>query len=264
MADGNREIDRRGFLADGVRVAGAIGLGGVAGLLVARKSQAEEYLWQIDPDKCIACDKCQTQCVLDPSAARAVQCYPLCGYCDVCTGYFPISDFQLNTAAENQLCPTGALVRTFIEEQAGVRYFEYNIDIQRRFIEEQAGVRRVEYTIADEAKCIGCAKCVKGCALMNGSLYMQVRHNLCVGCNECAIAVACPAQAFCRVPASRPVLLKRKAREALQSKVRQLSDQIAREPSKDKAGGLEASKQKMQELLSKDAREILGQRTPAG
>jgi electron transport complex protein RnfB len=264
MADSNREIDRRGFLGDGVRIAGAIGLVGVAGLRAAWKGQPRDYLWQIDPDKCIACDKCQTQCVLDPSAAKAVQCYSLCGYCDVCTGYFPTADFELNTAAENQLGPTGAIKREFIEEQAGVRYFEYNIDIKRRLIEEQAGVQYVEYTINDEEKCIGCAKCVKGCALMNGSLYMQVRHDLCVNCNECAIAIACPPQAFYRVPADRPVLLKRKAREALQSRARHLSDQIAPATSKDKARGLEASLEKVRELLGKDAREILGQRTSDG
>lgn len=243
MADGNRAIDRRGFLGDGVRIAGAVGLVGVAGLRVALKGRAEDTLWQIDPDKCIACDKCQTQCVLDPSAARAVQCYPLCGYCDVCTGYFPTSDFELNTDAKNQLCPTGALVRKFVEEQAGVRYFEYTIE---------------------EPLCIGCAKCVKGCELMNGSLYMQVRHDLCVNCNECAIAIACPAQAFYRVPASRPVLLKKKARETLQSRVRRLSDQLAGGPSKEKVRELEASKKKVQALLDKDARDVLDPRAQGG
>jgi len=243
MADRNREIDRRGFLGDGVRIAGAIGLVGVAGLRAALKGQPRDYLWQIDPDKCIACDKCRTQCVLDPSAAKAVQCYSLCGYCDVCTGYFPTADFELNTAAENQLCPTGAIQRAFIEEQAGVRYFEYTIT---------------------EPDCIGCAKCVKGCALMNGSLYMQVRHDLCVNCNECAIAIACPPQAFYRVPAGRPVLLKKKAREALESNARHLSDQIAREASQDKARELEASLEKVQKLLGRDARETLGERTPDG
>jgi len=50
---------------------------------------------------------------------------------------------------------------------------------------------------------------------MNGSLYLQVRHDVCVNCNECAIAVACPAQAFVRVPASSPNLLGKDAREAV-------------------------------------------------
>ena len=88
---------------------------------------------------------------------------------------------MLDTGAENQLCPTGAITRKYIEKQSGVRYFEYTID---------------------ERLCIACGKCVVGCRLMNGSLYLQVRHDRCLNCNECSIAVACPAQAFRRVPAA--------------------------------------------------------------
>ena len=42
----------------------------------------------------------------------------------------------------------------------------------------------------------------------NGSLFLQVRHDRCLNCNECAIGRACPAQAFRRVPAEQPYLLK--------------------------------------------------------
>jgi electron transport complex protein RnfB len=169
---------------------GALGLGGAAGLLAIRKGQAEDYVWQIDPDKCIACDKCQTLCVLEPSAVKAVQCFLMCGYCDVCTGYFPETDFERNTAAENQLCPTGAIQRAFIEDP----YYEYTID---------------------ESLCIGCGKCVKGCTTFgNGSLFLQVRHDRCLNCNECAIAAACPSGAFRRVPADQPYLLKDKEQKA--------------------------------------------------
>lgn len=192
MTDQNEPIDRRDFLGRGARAAGAVGFLGLTGLLAGRKAQADDLVWQIDPDVCIACTNCQTNCVLDVSAVKAVQCFLMCGYCDVCTGYFPTENYQLNTGAENHLCPTGAVVRRFIEMKAEVRYFEYTID---------------------ESLCIGCAKCVKGCALMNGSLYMQVRHDRCLNCNECAIAVACPPQAFRRVPASNPHLLKKRARE---------------------------------------------------
>jgi len=200
MCDEKKTIDRRGFMADSVRLAGVVGVGSVAGLLGSRKSQAEQYVWQLDPDKCIPCTKCQTECVLDESAVKCVQCFLMCGYCDVCTGYFPTENYELNTSAENHLCPTNAIKRTFIEEQAGVRYFEYTID---------------------EANCIGCGKCVEGCALMNGSLYLQVRHDRCVNCNECAIAVACPTQAFQRVPASAPNLFKKKAQELIQQRAQQ-------------------------------------------
>ncbi len=150
-------------------------------------------VWQLDPNRCIACGRCQTNCVLDLSAVKAVNCFALCGYCDICTGYFPTKDYVLDTGAENQLCPTGAISRKYIDKKGGVRYFEYTID---------------------EGLCIACGKCVVGCRLMNGSLFLQVRHDRCLNCNECSIAVACPAEAFRRVPAAAPRLLRREAQAA--------------------------------------------------
>jgi electron transport complex protein RnfB len=109
----------------------------------------------------------------------------MCGYCDLCTGYLEPEPTALDTGAENELCPNGALGRVFIEEP----YFEYNVD---------------------ESLCNGCGKCVKGCGIFgNGSLFLQVRHDRCLNCNECSIAVACPSQAFKRVPADEPYLLKK-------------------------------------------------------
>jgi electron transport complex protein RnfB len=159
-------------------------------------------VWQIDPDRCIACGRCQTNCVLDLSAVKAVNCFALCGYCDNCTGYFPTKDYVLDTGAENQLCPTGAITRKFIEKQSGVPYFEYTID---------------------ENLCIACGKCVVGCRLMNGSLSLQVRHDRCLNCNECSIAVGCPADAFRRVPATAPRLLRREAKAAEEALARKHS-----------------------------------------
>ena len=180
----NNTVDRRRFLGEGLRAAGAMGFGGLAVALVAKKGLAGDTVWQLDPYKCVACDRCATECVLDVSAVKCVHNFEMCGYCELCTGYFEPEPNALNSGAENQLCPTGAIVRKFIEEP----YHEYTID---------------------EHLCIGCGKCVKGCsAFGNGSLYMQVCHDLCVNCNECAIAAACPAEAFQRVPASKPYLLK--------------------------------------------------------
>ncbi|MBN1854143.1 MAG: 4Fe-4S binding protein [Pirellulales bacterium] len=190
MPNATQTKNRRGFLGDSMRVAGALATCSFFGYLAGRKGRNRELLWQIDPDKCMGCGNCATHCVLDISAVKAVQCFPMCGYCDICTGYFDVGYTELDTSAENQLCPTSAIVRTFIESKAGQRFYEYTID---------------------PAKCIGCAKCVKGCALMNGSLYMQVMHDRCLGCNECSIAVACPTEAFCRVPAEAPYLMKRQA-----------------------------------------------------
>ncbi|MBL7138671.1 MAG: 4Fe-4S binding protein, partial [Bacteroidales bacterium] len=72
-----------------------------------------------------------------------------------------------------------------------------------------------EYTI-DEELCIGCGKCVKGCnAFGNGSLQLQVRQNICNNCNECSIARNCPSDAYSRVPANTPYLLKGFGKEKL-------------------------------------------------
>ncbi len=193
-ADKNRQ-DRRQFLGGGVRTVGAMALAGFSGFLAGQSGKAEETVWQIDPDVCATCGNCATYCVLDESAVKAVQCFDLCAMCDPCPGYFDLGHRERTTAAENQLCPTGAVLRTFIAEQAGVPRFEYYIE---------------------EKDCIGCGKCVEGCAMMNGSLYLQVRHDRCVNCNQCAIAVACPSQAFRRVPASQPYLMKKKALAATQ------------------------------------------------
>jgi Na+-translocating ferredoxin:NAD+ oxidoreductase subunit B len=199
MSDANNTandgLDRRRFLSRGAWAVGALGVGGLGLGLAAGRAQERQYVWQLDPDKCISCGNCQTHCVLDESAVKAVQCFQLCGFCDICTGYFPTDQFELDTAAENHLCPTNAIRRRFVEEQAGVRYFEYTVD---------------------ESLCVGCGKCVKGCALMNGSLYLQVRHDRCLNCNECAIAVACPADAYRRVPADEPTILKEVARKAIE------------------------------------------------
>jgi Na+-translocating ferredoxin:NAD+ oxidoreductase subunit B len=210
MTDQPKKLDRRGFLDGGLRVAGLAGLGGFSLFLGTRRSRSEDFVWQIDPDTCIACANCQTHCVLDPSAVKAVQCFALCGYCDVCTGYFPTRDFVLDTGAENHLCPTGAVIRRFIEEKGGERFFEYTIE---------------------EPLCIGCGKCVEGCRLMNGSLYLQVRHDRCLNCSECAIAVACPTQAFRRVPAGSPYLLGEAMRRA--------EEALGRKRSAERPGGAE-------------------------
>ena len=165
---------------------GALLLTGVLGhrRLRLRRSWRDTTVWQLDPHKCAQCGRCATHCVLNPSAVKCVHAFPMCGYCKLCFGYFQPGASELTSAAENQTCPTGAIQRTFIEEP----YYQYTID---------------------ETLCIGCGKCVKGCGTFgNGSLHLQVRHDRCLNCNECAIARACPADAFRRVPADHPYLMK--------------------------------------------------------
>ncbi len=139
-------------------------------------------LWQLDPAKCIQCGRCATNCVLQLSAVKCVHRFEMCGYCKLCFGYFQPGAGQLTSAAENQICPTGAIRRKFVDDP----YYEYTID---------------------EPLCIGCGRCVKTCgAFGNGSLALQVRHDRCVNCNECSIARDCPSGAFRRVPADEPYL----------------------------------------------------------
>ncbi|MCP4903264.1 MAG: ferredoxin [bacterium] len=176
-------LNRRAFLKRGVKAATVLGLGGVAAFAGTR-SQAQDMVWQIDPSICEQCERCATHCVMATSAVKCVHAFDVCGYCALCGGYHSPDAKVQDTAAENQLCPTGALIRKYIEEP----FFEYTVD---------------------EALCIGCAKCVKGCsAFGNGSLYLQVRHDRCLNCNECAIARVCPSDAFVRLPIEQPYLLR--------------------------------------------------------
>jgi len=151
-----------------------------------RKSTAKgaTCFWQIDPTKCTFCGRCETGCVLPISAVKCVHAVKVCGYCDLCGGYYRTNVKELNTAAENLLCPTGAIQRKFVEEP----YFEYSIN---------------------ENLCNGCGKCAKGCnAFGNGSLYLQIKQELCKSCNECRIAKVCPADAIRRVSMNEAYHLK--------------------------------------------------------
>ena len=152
--------------------------------ILSRKTDAKGFVWQIDPYKCTSCEQCKTSCVLTPSAVKCVNAFPMCGYCDFCPGYLRQGAKTYDTAAENQLCPVGAIKRKFVEEP----YFEYTID---------------------EDLCDGCSKCVKGCYNFgNGSLYLQIMHNLCANCNECRIASNCPSNAISRVSENEPYIRK--------------------------------------------------------
>jgi len=155
-------------------------------VILTKKVSASGNVWQIDPHKCTQCGQCKTHCVLTPSSVKCVHAYVMCGYCDLCGGYLRQGVKTISTGAENQLCPTAAITRKFVEEP----YFEYTIN---------------------EDLCDGCGKCVKGCAdFGNGSLYLQINQDLCVNCNECAIARNCPSEAISRIPDDMQYLLKEK------------------------------------------------------
>jgi Na+-translocating ferredoxin:NAD+ oxidoreductase subunit B len=181
--ENKKKKNRREFIQSGARISLALALGGL-GVLAAEHAGKENYVWQIDPFKCTQCGRCATSCVMKPSASKCMHAFALCGYCDLCGGYLKPDANKQSTAAENQLCPTSAIKRRYIEEP----YFEY---------------------VIDKDLCIGCAKCVKGCTSFgNGSLHMQIMHDLCLNCNECSIARLCPSDAVSRVKASTPYKVK--------------------------------------------------------
>lgn len=178
-------ISRREFL----RKCGSVLAGGsilAAGGALATKANmsSSDLFWQIDPTKCTQCGRCETDCVLPVSAVKCFHANLVCGYCDLCGGYYRPSVKDLNTAAENMMCPTGAITRKFVEEP----YFEYTID---------------------ESLCNGCGKCVKGCTSFgNGSLFLQIQQDLCLNCNECKISRVCVSGAIQRVPYEMAYKLK--------------------------------------------------------
>ena len=108
MAETPPKITRREVVAQIARGAGLLAVGGVLGSLATR-GEARPMVWQIDPAKCTQCGKCATECVLAPSAAKCVHEHAMCGYCELCFGYFQDQRPDNSTAAENQRCPTGAI-----------------------------------------------------------------------------------------------------------------------------------------------------------
>ncbi|WP_347840244.1 hypothetical protein [uncultured Draconibacterium sp.] len=183
MENKNKAQSRRKFITNGVRASLLLSLGALS-VSALKKISGDGYVWQIDPFKCTQCGRCATECVLNPSAVKCIHAFDLCGYCDLCGGYLKPDANAQSTAAENQLCPTAAIERKFIEEP----YFEYHIA---------------------EDLCIGCGKCVAGCTSFgNGSMHLQIMHHICVNCNECAIARVCPSDAINRVKASEAYNVK--------------------------------------------------------
>jgi len=180
--ENKKNIERREFIRKGMQLSILAGLGVIAAGVLT-KSFTGKYVWQLDTKKCTQCGRCATSCIKKPSAVKCFHAYDMCGYCDLCGGFFKPGTQDLTTAAENQLCPTAAIKRKFIEEP----FFEYDID---------------------KELCIGCGKCVKGCGSFgNGSLQLQVDQHKCDNCNECAIARDCPSDAFLRVPVSEAYLM---------------------------------------------------------
>lgn len=186
----NQGITRRDLLRQTARGIAVAGLGASAFYLI-RKADGQ-LVWQLDPDKCVnsrlgavgvdVCGLCTTECVVSQSAVRAVNDFSKCGRCYICPAYYQVkSAVDEKGLPSEKLCPRDAIERKLIGE----------VD------PEDPANNFYEYVI-DETKCDGCGKCVMGCKEPAGlgSIRLSIRHNLCVDCNRCAIATACPKDAL--------------------------------------------------------------------
>jgi electron transport complex protein RnfB len=187
-ASEKKDVSRRDFMRLGGRLAAGGVLGGIAWRALAGTDPEFEleqpgvrYAWQIDPEKCSFCGKCASACVRQPSAVKAVNDQKKCSYCVICYGHISnkeIDSVKVETDG-HKVCPVDA-VRRHNYSGGPDGYFTYTIDHER---------------------CIGCGECAHAC---NGhgskSLFLIIRPDLCLGCNQCQIALECPENAITRLP----------------------------------------------------------------
>ena len=181
------KVSRRGFLVQGGRAVAVAALGATTYRLVAGRSADSDferpparYAWRIDPQKCTFCGKCEIACVRKPSAVKAVNDQKKCSNCVVCHGHLLDEDTpteKIDTEGR-KVCPYGAVSR----RNFGGDYYIYTID---------------------DSYCVGCGKCAKRCDDDGSqSMFLIIRPDLCLNCNQCNIALECPAGAIERIPLS--------------------------------------------------------------
>jgi len=191
------QITRRGAVANAARGAAAVALGGAAFHLV--RKAGGQIVWNVDAARCInsrlgetgveVCGLCTSECVVAQSAVRAVNEFSKCGRCSICPAYFNVtSAVNEKGLPSEKLCPRDAIERKPIGE-----------------VDPDDPANNFHEYVIDEVKCDGCGKCVMACKepLGLGSIRLRVRQNLCVDCNHCAIATACPKDAIQQMPAER-------------------------------------------------------------
>ncbi len=179
---------RRNHLKTAGNLLGLAALGGITARIFSKPSKDAEFIaqgrrfaWQIDPDRCKSCGLCATSCVRMPSAVKAVNDQKKCSNCVVCYGHIrdnKIASDKIDTDG-HKVCPVNAVKR---------KNFSGGVD--GMFLYEQ-----------DPLLCIACGQCTYRCNEYGSrSMFLVIRPDLCLGCNECSIAKACPNNAVERVP----------------------------------------------------------------
>ncbi|MFA5850353.1 MAG: 4Fe-4S binding protein [Bacteroidales bacterium] len=179
-------MDRRKFLVNFGRATCALAIGGVVYRVVSKQLNPEEagpltrYVWAIDPEKCNGCGACETACVRNPSAVKAVNDQKKCSYCVVCYGHISNKNIESDKIMTE-----------------GIRVCKYNAVKRENYSGGQDG--SFIYTI-DDKLCTACGKCVKNCNEKGTrSMFLIIRPDLCLACNSCNIAAKCPQKAIDRV-----------------------------------------------------------------
>lgn len=180
------KYNRRKFIIYACRAAFGVAIGTLVYRVTGSFLNDEQpgpvtrHAWQINTDKCTGCGLCKTLCVRTPSAAKAVNDQKKCSFCVVCYGHISNKNIDSDKImSEGKLvCPQDAVMR---KEQSGGKdgYFIYEID---------------------DDKCDGCCKCVEQCIKKGTkSMFMIIRPDLCINCNDCNIAAHCPEKAVDKV-----------------------------------------------------------------
>ena len=187
MSNKDEKLHRREFLVASGRVAAACALGGIAARVLMKGSDDADfdkpgtrYAWRINPENCVFCGLCATACVRRPSAVKCVNDQKKCSLCVVCYGH--IADQRIDSEkidAAPKVCPNNAVLR---KELTG-------------------GFDGPHIYTVDQSRCVGCAKCAKQCNEHGTkSMFLIIRPDLCLNCNECEISKVCPEKAIERVP----------------------------------------------------------------
>ncbi|VGO14476.1 hypothetical protein PDESU_03038 [Pontiella desulfatans] len=181
-------MKRRNHLRIVGQLLGISVLGGAAARIFSPPSEDAEFVaqgrrfaWQIIPGKCRHCGICETACVRKPSAVKALNDPKKCSNCVVCYGHITDTHIDSNKidSEGDRVCPVNAVTR----------------------INFSGGADGMFLYAQDPKRCIGCGKCVKRCNHHGTeSMFLAIRPDLCLGCNECAIALACPHDAIERIP----------------------------------------------------------------